>query len=80
MTTPEERTRAIMHTRELLQELTEPSVTPGVPDAVRTAARQLLRHYPDTNNMRLAHAALPNCFGELPPPANGDRVGGAVEK
>lgn len=66
VTTPEERTRAVVHTREFLQGLLDPSVTARVPAVVREEARRLLRHYPSAGDMSLAHDALPSWFGEPP--------------
>lgn len=65
MTTPEERTRAVQHTREFLQELMDSDRSPGVPEAVRAEARRLLRHYPSGSDLHLAHLALPNQWGNL---------------
>jgi hypothetical protein len=47
MTTPEERTRALLCAGKLLAELSSPLKTPGVPDSIRESARHVLRHYPD---------------------------------
>lgn len=66
MTMPDERTRAVVQTAEFLRDLTMPSVTSGVPRAVREEARRLLRHYPGRGDMSLAHMAMPHWFGELP--------------
>lgn len=66
MTTPSERTRAVVHTAEFLRDLTMPSVTPEVPRAVREEARRLLRHYPGRGDMSLVHEVMPQWFGELP--------------
>lgn len=63
MTTPYERTRAVMATREFLQELTTLEITPGVSKEIRHAALALLRHYPDAGDMRLAALAYPFWFG-----------------
>ncbi len=65
MTTPGERTRAVQHTRDFLQGLMDSEATPGVPDAVREEARRLLRHYPLASDLRLAHLALPNWWGDM---------------
>lgn len=65
MTVPEERTRSLLQTREFLQELTRPEMTPGVPEEVRRQARVLLRHYPLNRDLRLAHMALPMWFGPV---------------
>jgi hypothetical protein len=65
VTTPFERTRAILETRRLLEMLLDPVRTPGVSTEVREYARKLLRHYPDNASVRLAHLALPNTFGTI---------------
>ena len=62
MTMPSERTRAVLQTREFLQELTWPSATPGVPTAIRETARRLFRHYPGSGDIALASMALPSWF------------------
>jgi hypothetical protein len=67
VTTPHERTRAILHTRAFLVELISAERTPGVPEAVRSEARRLLRHYPGARELELAHRVLPIFFGEIPP-------------
>ncbi len=67
MTTPDERTRAVLHTKEFLVELMSAERTPGIPDAVRSEARRLLRHYPSLTELDLAHRALPMFFGDVPP-------------
>ncbi|WP_151638728.1 BPSL0761 family protein [Noviherbaspirillum aerium] len=63
MTTPEERTRAVVDTREFLDCLTCPVRTPGIPHEIRDQARRLLRHYPFATDMELAAFALPQWFG-----------------
>lgn len=83
MTTPDERTRAVLHTAEFLGELMSTSATQGVPDAVREEARRLLRHYPLSGDMDLTHAALPQWWGAVPsqalhrPKLGGDSASGA---
>ena len=47
MTTPDERTRALLFAGELLADLLNPLKTPSVPDSIRESARHVLRHYPD---------------------------------
>lgn len=66
MTMPFERTRAVLATREFLQDLTDRSKTPRVPEGVRAQARSLLRHYPTSGDMTLAGRALPNWFSVTP--------------
>nr|WP_326527989.1 BPSL0761 family protein [Rhodoferax sp.] len=51
MTTPDERTRALVQTKQFLQGL---QIQDTVPPDVREVARALLRHYPT-----LAHALSP---------------------
>jgi hypothetical protein len=51
MTMPSERTRAIIQTREFLVDLSRNKI---LPEAVRTEARRLLRHYPTADEVLLA--------------------------
>lgn len=60
MTMPDERTRAVMQARHLLQQL---AVETELPAKVRREAQRLLRHYPRLSDMELAHLALPTWFG-----------------
>jgi hypothetical protein len=46
MTLPDERYRAIRHTRQFLIDLQDRTIYPRVPRAVRAEAYRLLRHYP----------------------------------
>lgn len=48
MTMPNERTRALIQTRDLLVELAQ---NPALSDSIRRQARQLLRHYPHSNEI-----------------------------
>jgi len=59
VTTPDERTRAILHTKDLLVELLSAEQAPNVPEAIRDEACRLLRHYPSPAELGLAHRALP---------------------
>lgn len=61
MTTPEERTRSILLTQDFLRGLAYHRT--GVPAHVRRQAEALLRHYPDAEDMRIAHSACPFWFG-----------------
>jgi hypothetical protein len=67
MTIPYERTRALVQPYELLKRLQDPHETPRVPRWLRQEAKRLLRHYPTHSNIELAHKALPNWFGPVPP-------------
>lgn len=51
MTMPSERTRSIIQTREFLVDLSRDK---SLPEAVRTEARRLLRHYPAADEVLLA--------------------------
>ena len=51
MTMPSERTRAVIHAREFLQELSQDV---SLPEHIRRQARHLLRHYPSRREMLLA--------------------------
>lgn len=64
---PDERTRAILQTKQFLFELLSAEQTPGVPEAVRREARRLLRHFPGLMELSLAHRALPMVFGDVSP-------------
>lgn len=48
MTMPSERTRALIQTRDLLVELAQDS---ALSESIRRQARQLLRHYPTSNEI-----------------------------
>ena len=61
MTLPDERYRAVLYTKQFLQDLL---VTPRVPKAIRDGARSCLRHYPDTWDMQQAAEATPHVFAE----------------
>ncbi len=63
MTTPRERTRALLQTKEFLGELVDSDKTPGIPDGIRRQAKFLLRHYPGIVHLELASKALPEQYG-----------------
>ena len=67
MTIPYERTRALIETKSFLLKLVDPKRLPRVPKSVRQHAEFLLRHYPSYDHIELAHKALPNYFGPVPP-------------
>jgi hypothetical protein len=60
---PDERTRAVLKTREFLLALRNPARTPDVPEAIRRRAETLLRYYPEFADMAIAHNACPHWFG-----------------
>ena len=67
MTIPFERTRALIETKSFLLKLVDTKRLPRVPKSVRQHAEFLLRHYPSYDDIELAHKALPNYFGPVPP-------------
>jgi hypothetical protein len=62
MTTPYERTRALLQTREFLRRY----AALGDPE-MRDKAKALLRHYPTLADVAAAHTASPDVFGPVPP-------------
>lgn len=62
MTTPYERTRAILRTREFLEELQSPQKWPDLPDNLRRRAKVLARHYPETWDVHQLHAHIPTFY------------------
>ena len=63
MTMPSERTRAIIQTREFLVDLSRDQ---ALPEAVRTEAHRLLRHYPTADEVLLAGKVEEQCGDGLP--------------
>ena len=51
MTTPSERTNAVLNTEKFLLSLLQPPLTPRVPKDVREQDRRLLRHFPSAYNL-----------------------------
>ena len=67
MTIPYERTRALIETKSFLLKLVDAERLPYVPEEVRQHAEYLLRHYPSYADIELAHRALPDLYGPVPP-------------
>ena len=65
MTMPVERYRAVTWARELLEDLTVPSVTPKIPAQIRDRAKAALRHYPHEWEMDEAAEAAPKVFSKF---------------
>ena len=65
MTTPDERTKALTQTRELLRGLQSAVATPKLPSWLREEARRLLRHYPTDADLGWAHEAVPWLYGPV---------------
>ena len=51
VTTPDERTKAVLRVERFLMDLRNPKKYPRIPKAVREEASRLLRHYPTQYNM-----------------------------
>lgn len=62
MTTPRERYRAVLSTREFLVSLITPSETPRIPSRIRSEARSLLKHYPGLLELEEAASGAPDVF------------------
>jgi len=56
------RVRAVLHTKDFLENLCSSETTPGVPDVVRHQARRLLRHYPSRMDLVRASRFCPHIF------------------
>jgi len=67
VTMPFERTRALIETKQFLEQLLAPEDSPGVPDWAREQARKLLRHFPTYSNIEFAHRVLPHLYGPVSP-------------
>lgn len=74
MTMPFERTRAVLQTREFLHWVLSAEATSEMFVQAKREARTLLRHYPSSIDMHLAHLACPAWFaatlerkGPMPP-------------
>ena len=62
MTTPQERSTAVLLASELLQELAAaPEESPCL-DRFRSRARRILRHYPEPLHLDLSADALPGLW------------------
>ncbi|CAB3795556.1 hypothetical protein LMG28614_04199 [Paraburkholderia ultramafica] len=77
MTTPAERTKAVIETRRFLQMLaSDDSLTD--PSKIREAAMRLLRHYPLDVDLAVSAAAFPNVW--LSPEASQPRSAVGVDR
>jgi hypothetical protein len=64
MTLPDERYRAVIQARRLLEELCDPKLTPRVAGGIRDRARGALRHFPTDYDMKRAEELAPQVFEE----------------
>ena len=53
MTTPSERTRAVLLTESFLLTLINPKLSPKIPKGIRGQAKALLRHYPSRVDLEM---------------------------
>jgi hypothetical protein len=60
MTLPDERYRAIIYTKNFLQDLLNPKITPKVPKNIRQRAYSLLRHFPEEFYLSMLADARPD--------------------
>jgi hypothetical protein len=67
MTTPCERTRALMETRELLLDLRASGPATGVPAAIRIEAGRLLRHFRDKPTIDWMATRMPGLVSKVYP-------------
>jgi hypothetical protein len=65
MTTPHDRTLAVLQTKEFLEMLC--SLDGVLPLTVVVLAEGLLRHYPTLLEIEAAHKGAPEVFGPVPP-------------
>jgi len=66
MTSPFERTRSLVLTKELLQRLSSLGFD-TVPPSISAEAGRLLRDYPTLADIEAAHKAVPELYGPVPP-------------
>jgi hypothetical protein len=64
MTLPDERYRAVIQARRLLEELCDPKLTPRVAGGIRDRARGALRHFPTDYDMKRVEELAPQIFEE----------------
>lgn len=64
MTTPFERTRAVIEARLFLQKFSTGRLRDTSLEHLQGPAEALLRHYPDENNLRLSAQLLPLLWAE----------------
>jgi len=67
VTVPFQRTRALIKAKQFLETMMDPKQTPRTPRWMRFKAKEILRHYPALTELELAHKAVPDTFGPVPP-------------
>ncbi len=63
MTTPSQRSLAVMEARALLTELLSQENASAVPSELRAAAARVLEHYPGSRELDLSSRVLPAVWG-----------------
>jgi hypothetical protein len=63
VTTPHQRTRSVLQTRQFLSELLSPDASPAVSRELQDEARRLLRHYPEPWHLSRLHERIPEEWG-----------------
>ena len=66
MTTPYERTRALVQTKDFLRQLTSLG-DDAIPLSMQVEAEALLQHYPTLQEIETAHKSNPEVYGPVPP-------------
>jgi hypothetical protein len=64
MTTPYERTRAVLKTRLFLQDLQSARKCPDLPQELRNQASALLRHFPDRMDLIHLYRMIPMFYDD----------------
>lgn len=65
MTMPDERTRAVIYTKDFMYDLLDPKKTPRVSREIRQRAGRCLRHYPGIYDLHEAAKNAPKSWGKL---------------
>ena len=66
MTTPSERTRAVLLTESFLLTLINPKLSPEIPSGIREQAKALLRHYPSRIELEITHQYFDSILFQCP--------------
>lgn len=64
MTIGTERKNAVEYTAEFLRDLCDPKKTPRIPLKLRRRAAALLRHYPNSFDLKLSQEKAPDIWGD----------------
>jgi hypothetical protein len=72
MTTPIERTKAVLETRDFL-ELLSTAGKVDIPGLVQSVAKGLLRHYPLSNDLDISASVLPTVWAHPSTPGRDEK-------